>query len=139
MLNQEQTILKEIVWGERPPHHVSFLKIKYQHTQDGHRVENARDLNVVAGTVDVARGLLRYHKDPQKLKLWATLFEDIPEVFSLALSRDENGELMASAVKSAAGDTPIADEALALARQLVPSFPKKRFLGEPLRNSSTKS
>ena len=132
MLNNEETILKEIVWGERPPHHLSFVKIKYTHTRDGHRVDNIRDLNVVAGTVDIARGLLRYHKEPQKLKLWATLFEDVPEVFSLSLSRDAQGDLMANALKCAAGDAPIDENALALARQLVPAFPKKRFLGEAL-------
>ena len=95
-------------------------------------MDNIRDLNVVAGTVDIARGLLRYHKEPQKLKLWATLFEDVPEVFSLSLSRDAQGDLMANALKCATGDAPIDENALALARQLVPAFPKKRFLGEAL-------
>ncbi len=132
MMKNEETILKEIVWGERPPHHLSFVKIRYAHTGQGHVIENPRHLNVVAGPKDIARGILRYLKEPEKLKLWATLFDDVPEVFSLSLPRDDAGCLLQAALQCAVNKTPLTDDMLVQARQLSPSFPKKRYLGEPL-------
>ncbi len=131
MLKKEETILREILWGERPVHHLSFIKIRHSETPDGHEIENPRHLNVVGGPVDIARGMLRYRQEPEKMKSWARLVWNNPELFSIDLDpAGENSELEKAIVGVINGQT-VSEEAMARAETLVPKFPKKkRFLGE---------
>ncbi len=132
MLKKEETILKEIFWGERPAHHLSFVKIKHSVTPEGlPEIENPRDLNVVCQAVDIARGLLRYYREPEKLKSWALLILFTPEIFPLDLAPPEEKVVLEKALGEVAEGKPLPEDALTLAKTLVPTFPKKRFLGEP--------
>jgi len=131
MQKKEETILKEILWGERPIDHLPFVKIRLHKGPEGYTLENTRDLNLPAGPKDVARGLLRYRQEPARLSEWAGFILTATELYGLELNRTEEGRVLEAALRAAAaGQTPPA-EALATARALVPAFPKKRALGEP--------
>ncbi|MFQ5481206.1 MAG: hypothetical protein ACE5ER_00505 [Nitrospinaceae bacterium] len=131
MLQKEQTILREILWGERPIHHLPFVKIRLLQTATGYRVENPRHLAVTAQPQDVARGLLRYRLEISRLQVWARFILETPEIYSLELQGSEAGETLFQALNSVAQGGPLSPEALQTAQTLVPEFPKKRFLGEP--------
>lgn len=131
MQKEEETILKEILWGERPLHHLSFLKIGMFREGGGYRLENTRDLHVTGGPYDVARGLLRYRNEPVRLAEWAALVLNTPELFGLELSRSQEGRVFEEALGEAAGGGKVTPEVFERARALVPAFPKKRALSEP--------
>lgn len=130
MLKKEETILKEILWGERPVHHLSFVKISHSETPDGHEIENPRHLNVVGGPADVARGLLRYRQEPEKMKSWARLVWNNPDLFSIVLDPEGENSVLEKGLLEAIKGQALSEETLTRAETLVPTFPKKRFLGE---------
>ncbi len=131
MLKKEETILKEILWGERPYHHLSFLKIKHTLTPEGHQIENPRHLNVVAGMEDLARGILRYHKESSKLQEWAQFILEANELFDLDLTDPQWADQYLEALKNISRGNDLEQKVLEHAREIMPFFPKKRALGEP--------
>ena len=130
MLKKEETILKEILWGERPVHHLSFVKISHSETPDGHEIENPRHLNVVGGPADVALGLLRYRQEPEKMKSWARLVWNNTDLFSIVLDPEGENSVLEKGLLEAIKGQALSEETLTRAKTLVPTFPKKRFLGE---------
>ncbi len=131
MLKKEETILKEILWGERPVHHLSFLKIKYSRGPDGHKIENPRHLNVVAGIEDVARGILRYYKEPSRLREWSLFLLQARELYDLDLGNTEWADVFLKQLERISTGESLDQDVLDHAREIVPFFPKKRALGEP--------
>ncbi|QPJ63212.1 MAG: hypothetical protein G3M70_15545 [Candidatus Nitronauta litoralis] len=131
MLKKEETILKEILWGERPYHHLSFLKINHSLTSEGHRIENPRHLNIVAKIEDLARGILRYYKEPSKLQEWARFILEANELYDLDLGNNEWADQFLKELKNISTGNALEQKVLDHAREIMPFFPKKRALGEP--------
>jgi hypothetical protein len=120
-------IILQVVRGERPLTDLQDLGISITIEQNTYTtenpmritIENPRGVEADASALDIARGILRYRRDPEELRTWAAIVLGDSNFLGFLLEDHPDEDPLLGALWDASFGEPLKDEAINTAERLV--------------------